>query len=70
MRAVRRNTSRGGGGGSIETGREFRGASSKIYTKTDGETDEKNSGIGRHERNRRDNGANRNQNVERILDPL
>lgn len=32
--AVRRNTS--GGGGSIETGREFRSASSKIYLKTAG----------------------------------
>lgn len=38
MRAIRRNTSKGGGG-SIETGREFRNASSRIYLRTNREKD-------------------------------
>lgn len=61
---VRRNTSEGGG--SIETGREFRSASSKIYLKTTGWKDVEN--VGGREKNRRDNDVNRNRNVKRILD--
>lgn len=60
MRADRRNTSRGGGS-SIETGREFRSASSRIYLKTPGCGETENVGIGARERNRRDNGVNRNR---------
>lgn len=60
MRAVRRNTSTGSGG-SIETGREFRSASSRIYLKTVDCGETENVGIGIRERNRRDNGVNRNR---------
>lgn len=66
--ASRRNTS-SGSGGSIETGREFRGESSKIYSKTaDGGRDEEC--WYRERRKEPGQWCERKRNVERSLDPL